>query len=401
MSQDLADWLANFLKPERVCIAKRLAANDTLANGAHQAGPYIPKAASFAIFPELDTKTDVNPRRQFLAQVDSHAQHCRPSLIYYNNRFAGGGSGTRNETRLTGFGGRSSALLDPENTGAIAVFSFDSKAQGNQPSCRIWVSRDQFEEEAIEQFFGSIEPGQTAEWPLVATGSEQSSCWLGADRMPAHWLDRFPSAAEIVAKSVELRPAIRMTSDRRLLLRRECEYDVFRSVEHAIEMPSISQGFTSLEQFLQKAQTLLQRRKSRSGRSLELQTRAIFIEENLREAVDFSHQPISEGGKRPDFLFPSEAAYRDPAFPPEKLRMLAVKTTCRDRWRQVISEADRIQVKHLLTLQEGVSIAQFEEMTAANVMLVVPAPLIEKYPKEVRPDLMTLGQFIGSLSVKG
>jgi hypothetical protein len=30
--------------------------------------------------------------------------------------------------------------------------------------------------------------------------------------------------------------------------------------------------------------------------------------------------------------------------------MLGVKTTCSDRWRQVLAEADRIQLKHLLTL---------------------------------------------------
>ncbi len=77
--------------------------------------------------------------------------------------------------------------------------------------------------------------------------------------------------------------------------------------------------------------------------------------------------------------------------------MLAVKTTCRDRWRQVMSEADRIADKHLLTLQQGVSENQFREMVEARVQLVVPARLFESFPKSVRLHLQTLESFIGDV----
>ena len=74
--------------------------------------------------------------------------------------------------------------------------------------------------------------------------------------------------------------------------------------------------------------------------------------------------------------------------------MLAVKTTCKDRWRQILNEADRIKRKHLLTLQEGVSEEQFREMKDAGVQLVIPTPLIAKFPTSVRPYLETLDRFI-------
>ena len=32
-----------------------------------------------------------------------------------------------------------------------------------------------------------------------------------------------------------------------------------------------------------------------------------------------------------------------------------VKSTCKDRWRQVLSEADRIPNKHLFTLEAAIS----------------------------------------------
>jgi hypothetical protein len=179
--------------------------------------------------------------------------------------------------------------------------------------------------------------------------------------------------------------------------RRGCEFEVFKSVEQTLELPWIKQGFHSVDEFIARAQTILQRRKSRSGRSLELHTRTLFLEENLVEDREFSHQPESEPGKKPDFLFPSADAYRNLSFPSHKLRMLAVKTTCKDRWRQILNEADRIPEKHLLTLQEGVSKTQFREMTEARVRLVVPAPIVDYYPHEVRPHLQTLESFIADV----
>ncbi len=77
--------------------------------------------------------------------------------------------------------------------------------------------------------------------------------------------------------------------------------------------------------------------------------------------------------------------------------MLAVKTTARDRWRQILTEANRIGTKHLLTLQEGVSVNQFNEMQSENVQLVVPASLHQKYPPTVRSSLQTLESFLGDI----
>lgn len=182
----------------------------------------------------------------------------------------------------------------------------------------------------------------------------------------------------------------------RLIRRRMCEYEVFLSVEEAVELPVIQAGFTSIDEFVARAQSILQRRKARSGLSMELHTREIFIEEGLQDGQDFAHDVESEPGRRPDFLFPSQERYRDPTFPAQSLRMLAVKTTCRDRWRQILNEADHIATKHLLTLQEGVSAGQFREMTTSGVRLVIPAALRSSYPKSIRPELVTLESFIGA-----
>ncbi|HFP1726886.1 TPA: type II restriction endonuclease, partial [Escherichia coli] len=112
----------------------------------------------------------------------------------------------------------------------------------------------------------------------------------------------------------------------------------------------------------------------------------------------FTTQAVTEGNKKPDFLFPSAEAYHNAEFPAEKLRMLAVKTTCKDRWRQILNEADKIHQVHLFTLQEGVSQTQYREMREAGVRLVVPSSLHKKYPEPVKAELMTLGSFIAELT---
>ncbi len=122
-----------------------------------------------------------------------------------------------------------------------------------------------------------------------------------------------------------------------------------------------------------------------------------MVEEGLRQGADFAYRPIIEGGKRPDFVFPSVEAYDNPRFPAERLRILAAKTTCKERWRQVLEEASRVSTKHLLTLQEGVSQSQFDEMREARVQLVVPVGLHKSYPKAVRPFLVTLESFLADV----
>ena len=79
---------------------------------------------------------------------------------------------------------------------------------------------------------------------------------------------------------------------------------------------------------------------------------------------------------------------------PKHLALLAAKTCCKDRWRQVINEANRIEVKHLLTLQEGVSLNQFQEMEDEGIRLVVPKQIHRKYHKDIRGKLLGFDEFI-------
>lgn len=394
---DLNDWMDEFSGPDFLWFAKRLAANDTKATNSNQVGPYIPKEFVFRIFPEIERPQAENPDVFINLYIDSHSDHREARVVWYNNQLRTS-TGTNNETRITRLGGSSSALLDPDNTGALVVFAFRRKRKQGLGECHAWVCEHPIQEDVIEDRIGPVEPGKWVVWPSSeGPAPVERPCWLEPDEIPGTWFGEFPTGLEIIQRVLALRPLEGSNPDVRLIRRRDCEFELFRSVEHAVETPVIQRGYGTLDEFLSHAQSILQRRKSRAGRSLELHARAIFLEEGLREAEDFSWQPISEPGKKPDFLFPSERHYKNPDFPEARLRMMAVKTTCKDRWRQILNEADRIPTKHLLTIQQGVSVNQFREMSEAGVKLVVPAPLFPKFPSQVQPHLQSLESFLGDL----
>jgi len=382
------DWMEQVTGPEWTWYVKRLSANDTLANHSHQVGPYVPKPVFFDLFPSTKSGGS-NPDAMFTCSIDSPAAPERTlRAIWYNQK-------TRNECRITRWGGGDSPILDPDSTGSVCVFAFHQQAGHDADHCRIWLC-DLFEEGTLQDRTGPVEPGI----PLVMEGGltrahaelivEARSCWLSEAELPADWLREFPSARDIVAKAVELRPLRGEPADTRLLSRRDCEFAVFRSLENVVVLPQLKQGFDSVDEFIAYGHSIANRRKSRSGWSLEYQLAEIFTEER----VAFSHGETSEGHKKPDFLFPSAEAYRKKQQP---LAMLAAKTTCKDRWRQILNEADLIPEKHLLTVQEGLSENQFKEMQDAGVKLVVPRKLQDRYPKPIRRHLLSLDDFLGEV----
>lgn len=109
----------------------------------------------------------------------------------------------------------------------------------------------------------------------------------------------------------------------------------------------------------------------------------------------FEEQVITENKKKPDFIFPDGHSYHNFMFPSDKLTMLGAKTTCKDRWRQVLNEADRIPNKHLFTLQRGVTRNQLQEMRDEHLTLVVPKHNKSLFLPEFHDSIMCLADFIG------
>jgi EcoRII C terminal len=173
------------------------------------------------------------------------------------------------------------------------------------------------------------------------------------------------------------------------------EEKLFRRHEHFTIAKRLDNGFvkngsTDVEGFMKFSIGVQNVRKSRMGLSLEHHAEEIFKAHGLK----YARGQITEHKNKPDFLFPGIAEYRNSSFLPGHLTMLASKSTCKDRWRQVLSEAERIQQKHLLTLELGISQNQTDEMNAKGLQLVVPRKIHSSYNENQRKWLMDVEEFL-------
>lgn len=100
-------------------------------------------------------------------------------------------------------------------------------------------------------------------------------------------------------------------------------------------------------------------------------------------------------------MIPSIEALRAGEFNRRPVIGLAAKSTCKDRWRQVIQEAKQIGTRHLITLQPTIGTKDLEGMTQAKIQLVVPKSRHKSYPKEYQPWLLSVEGFLTHVRTSG
>ena len=361
---------------------KFLSANDTGATGGHQSGILISKSAVEMMFSTQELAQTGIPKRTIKIrwQDDFETESC---FTYYESK---------NELRITRFG-RGFPFLKPEQTGALFVFT----KQTDVDYSGYFLETDDEIEEFLDTF--GISPTETNSLIDVQRVSAETQEKLSIQEFINSLDVDFPAsdvmsaaARAIEEKTYDHIEYIRLNPDEKIISWTNMEYTLFRALEYARYGEIITKGFQSVDEFVRVANVVLNRRKSRAGKSLEHHLSAIFD----GNCIEYSSQAVTEGNKKPDFLFPSQEAYHDHGFSVDYIVSLAAKTTCKDRWRQVLNEADRLRdkPKYLCTLQQGRSGAQMDEMQAENVILVVPKPYRVTYPKDRRDRIWTLARFV-------
>lgn len=173
------------------------------------------------------------------------------------------------------------------------------------------------------------------------------------------------------------------------------EEALFRRLERRAVMTRLGEGFGAgpsldVDGFLHFSLQVQNRRKARMGRAFENQLEAVFRACDLT----FDTQVATEQGNTADFLFPGASEYHDPSFSGDRLIMLAAKSSCKERWRQILPEAQRIWPKHLATLEPAISIAQTDQMQRERVQLVIPRSIQTSYQPVQQAWLISLASFI-------
>lgn len=375
----------------RRAYCKFLSANDSGETGGHQAGILISKKALAMLF---DTGRPLEHIEKRTVSILWQNELDRLSTFTYYE--------SKGELRITGFT-RGFPYLNKEATGALFVLT---EAKDNNFCYEAFFLYTEDEIETFLNTFG-LSPTETnnliSKRPVISTSRQEFiAIQKFIDSITVDNKISFPDSYTMskTARDIENavynhRELIRVNPDKKIIDWTEQEYRLFREIEQFTYGSVIRNGFKDMESFVELANQVLNRRKSRAGKSLEHHISAIFD----GNSIAYEEQVITEGKKKPDFIFPSGQAYHDNSFPTDKLVSLASKTTCKDRWRQILNEADRLRGKNkfLLTLQQGISTAQIEEMTAEKVVLVVPKQYISSYPKEQQEKIWTVKKFIGYL----
>jgi len=373
----------------KTAFCKFISANDAGKTGAHQEGFYIPKNSIPLIFdsPRPKGKND----EKFVTIKWQNDFETQSRFIYY-------GQGTRNEYRLTRFG-RGFPFLTDDHVGDLFILSH--------------IDEDFYEcfvlntDEDIEDFFAAFNLSSNETNQLITKGNVVSAPQKLIDCFKAYVSTikvEFPATFELAMNARRCYNGsyqvtdklIKDNPDEILLNWLIAEFDLFKSFENDRYSERIKTPFLSVEELISFANTILNRRKSRAGKSLEHHLSEIFSKVNLK----YEEQVITEENKRPDFIFPGSASYHDSSFDASSLVFMAAKTTCKDRWRQVLNEADRIPVKHLFTLQQGISTNQLEEMYKYNVKLIVPLAYLSCFPEGFRERIFTLDRFVDFVRAK-
>lgn len=354
-----------------------ITANDTGSNGSHQAGFYVPKKAASLLFEDACNKGKNRTKDVKISWQGDFSTDSR--FIYYGQK-------TRNEYRITRFG-KQFPFLEDDCVGSLLIIA---KMSESEYSAFVLSS-----DEDIDGFFEyfSLAPGQSSYLINETISTEEAMTTLFEAFASEH--KDFPDTKTMSAGARDCYGKIyRSASDSALknpdsLLINwvDTEYKLFRYLE---KTDFGIRSFDDVNKFIDTANKFLNRRKSRAGKSLENHLCEIFTKNNLK----FESQAITEDKKKPDFLFPDSEHYHNFEFPSKYLTMLGAKTTCKDRWRQILNEANRIDIKYIFTLQQGISKNQMKEMKESHVIVVVPQEYISCFPKEYREDIKNLKDFI-------
>lgn len=365
-----------------------ITANDTGENGSHQAGFYIPKCAASLLFDTPGVKYENKDKQVEVKWQDDFTTESR--FIYY-------GKGTRNEYRITRFG-KNFPFLKEDNVGDLLII-----AQYSETYYYGFVLQT---DQDIDDFFAyfNLSPEMTNQLiDVTQVSTPEKQLETSIQELLARYTD-FPGTLQMAEFAKEIYnkvhnitdDKIRNAPDEQLLKWIDTEYSLFRSFEEKVYAPIYSVPFPNCQELIKFSNIILNRRKSRAGKSLEHHLATIFTAAKL----EYEEQAVTEDNKKPDFLFPNGKAYHNLLFPADNLVFLGAKTTCKDRWRQVLNEANRIETKYLFTLQQGISKNQLREMKHEHLKLVVPAPYRSSFDKEFQADIETLSSFIKIVKAK-
>jgi len=347
-------------------ILKFISPNDADVTGGHQRGYYLPKTDGvWEIYTQVPPKKGVNDETS-VSVVWQDGRTTASCIKWYGKE--------KSEYRLTTFG-KDFPYRTADSVGDLLVLIPKSYTEFNA-----YVL---FHDTDIDQIQAALGVDIVRTWAAYVQDAPDESEQECVDRHFRDFVKSLTDWPKGKVFSTEAQKALincidalsKYSADRKLIEFTQAEFKLFRIAERYLCGNDIVGPFKDIDDFLKTAKRIMQRRVRRAGGALEN-----HFEYLLKDAqIPYKMQPTLDG--RPDVVIPCEDAYNDPSYPLDKLFVVGIKTTCKDRWRQVIQEGKRQPNKHLVTLQPAISGGQLQQMHEAGLTLVVPNKYHKAYPK--------------------
>ena len=367
-------------------LLKFISPNNAGLTGSHECGFYLPISVWEMYTPHPPVKGQNDKHPVSIVWQDGRATE---SVITWYGK-------AKHEYRLTRFG-KDFPFLNEDVVGDLLVLIAKSRHE--------FLAYVLDYDEDIEEIQSALGVEAFESWGVYRDGVAQKletkiesedKCIDRQIREFSSTLRAFPTG-EVFSENTRriltacIKKFMQLTPDEVLMRSYQTEYQIFQSVERQVCQNEVSgRLFKDIDDFIHTAASIMNRRKARAGRSFENHVECLLTQAGIPHKM----RPSLGADGRPDIVIPNEKAYFDRDWPEQKLFIVGLKTTCKDRWRQVLNEGLGVRAKHIFTLQQGISAAQLQEMHAAGVSLVVPQPLHKNFPKGSAISLLNVETFI-------
>jgi hypothetical protein len=264
-----------------------------------------------------------------------------------------------------------SATEEAEQLEAIFDLGTDFHYGLYDPKSALQIDKDETEQ-LIDELTSALKRGGLADFIQTASkmptpealATDAQNAFLQQNHLPDLNPYRIPNPGDAIMKiSRDFEYSLYKRAERRF---RAAEVIRIVTSGGADIVSAVVRGFSDLDRtFLSASQF----RKSRAGRSFERHVSRLLLDGQ----ISFQEQAVT-GGRRPDFVLPSLEMLNTKKRTFEDAMILSLKTTLRERWKQVAMEKFNCALL-LATVDDRVSSAAIDDMSSQGIHLVVPESL--------------------------
>lgn len=170
------------------------------------------------------------------------------------------------------------------------------------------------------------------------------------------------------------------------------EKRLFSYIENEFYLRLIEKKVDSLTSYLEVAEEMIQKRKTRIVESLLNHLKELFLRNGKNVRMEKAEETMIG-----DALLYTVLPKKSEKTEQQKECILNIKILCKDSWKQDLKKSMVDQKVYLFTLQQGLSLKVLLEMKKAGIILIMPQKYIDCYPSTQRSMIWSIAEYLDSI----